>query len=209
MQDIWFISCICFILLAITEYAACLYLKRNLTRKKRKAKMKLVKELVAKASKEDGGDQLKKKEEQKLFVVRTFADNVVSVGTFLNCSLRASIDSIHHSLQLQKRNHRETGSRGCSPLLRGQQDPPPTPRAPPHENPPPLLPFNPFQNVGKTAGGGTIDTGAEYGDINDTNMEGEETLENIDYISLKIFPCMFLLFMVIFWATFMSGQIRY
>ena len=78
MQDIWFISCICFILLAITEYAACLYLKRNLTRKKRKAKMKLVKELVAKASQEEE-DHLRQKEEQKLFVVRTFANNVVSV----------------------------------------------------------------------------------------------------------------------------------
>ena len=77
MQDIWFISCICFILLAITEYAACLYLKRNLTRKKRKAKMRLVKDLVAKASK-DEEDHLRHKEEQKLFVVRTFANNVVN-----------------------------------------------------------------------------------------------------------------------------------
>ena len=51
--------------------------------------------------------------------------------------------------------------------------------------------------------------GALYGDINDTNKEGEETLENIDYISLKVFPCLFLLFMIVFWATFLSGQIRY
>ena len=54
-----------------------------------------------------------------------------------------------------------------------------------------------------------MDSGNAYGDINDTNMEGEETLENIDYISLKIFPSLFLLFMIIFWATFLSGQIRY
>ena len=114
---------------------------------------------------------------------------------------------IHHSSQFQKRNHHETGSRGCSPLLRGH-DPPPK-ALPPENPPPPPPPVNPFQNIGKTAGGGTVDTGAEYGDINDTNMEGEETLENIDYISLKIFPCLFLLFMVIFWATFLSGQIRY
>ena len=78
MQDIWFISCICFILLAISEYAACLYLKRNLTRKKREAKLKLIKELVAKVSKEEE-DQLRQKEEQKLFVVRTFAENMVSL----------------------------------------------------------------------------------------------------------------------------------
>ena len=111
---------------------------------------------------------------------------------------------------MQKRNHRETGSRGSSPLLR-KQDPPP--RAPPPENPPPPpsrpMAFNPFQSIVKTAGGGTVDTGAEYGDINDTNMEGEETLESIDYMSLKMFPCLFLLFMVIFWATFLSGHIRY
>ena len=77
MQDIWFISCICFILLAITEYAACLYLKRNLTRKKRKARMKLFQELATKASKEEK-EHSRQKEEQKLFVVRTFANNVVS-----------------------------------------------------------------------------------------------------------------------------------
>ena len=76
VQDIWFISCICFILLAITEYAACLYLKRNLTRKKREAKMKLAKEQAAKASKAEK-EHLRQKEEQKLFVVRTFANNVV------------------------------------------------------------------------------------------------------------------------------------
>ena len=78
VQDIWFISCICFILLAISEYAACLYLKRNLTRKKREAKLKLIKELVAKVGKEEE-DHLRQKEEQKLFVVRTFAENLVSL----------------------------------------------------------------------------------------------------------------------------------
>ena len=39
--------------------------------------MRLVKELVAKASK-DEEDHLRHKEEQKLFVVRTFANNVVN-----------------------------------------------------------------------------------------------------------------------------------
>ena len=93
--------------------------------------------------------------------------------------------------------------------MRGEHPPP---RVPPPDDPPPPpppslpLPYNPFHSIGRTA---KVDTGAEYGDINDTNMEGEETLENIDYFSLKIFPCLFLLFNIIFWATFLSGQIRY
>lgn len=45
-----------------------------------------------------------------------------------------------------------------------------------------------------------------YGDIYDTNMEGEEMLENIDSASLKIFPSVFFLYLVIFWATFLVKE---
>ena len=44
MQDIWFIACILFILCAIFEYAICLYLKRTMTRNKRKKLAKMLKE---------------------------------------------------------------------------------------------------------------------------------------------------------------------
>ena len=53
------------------------------------------------------------------------------------------------------------------------------------------------------------DTGTSYGDINDTNMEGEEMLENIDYASLRIFPCVFLLFLVLFWSVFLMHDFDY
>ena len=36
VQDLWFLSCILFVLAAIAEYAVCLYLKRSLTAKKRR-----------------------------------------------------------------------------------------------------------------------------------------------------------------------------
>ncbi len=36
------------------------------------------------------------------------------------------------------------------------------------------------------------DSGSEYGDINDVDLEGEETLEKIDENALKIFPVCFL-----------------
>ena len=48
---------------------------------------------------------------------------------------------------------------------------------------------------------GCANSGDTYGDINDTNMEGEETLENIDHASLKIFPASFFLYLLIFWAS--------
>ena len=41
VQDIWFLSCILFVLSAILEYAMCLFLKRTMTRRKRKLQTKL------------------------------------------------------------------------------------------------------------------------------------------------------------------------
>ena len=64
--------------------------------------------------------------------------------------------------------------------------------------------------LGGATGGGNgpqnknvVDSGNSYGDINDSNMEGEEMLENIDYFSLKMFPVVFGLYLLIFWCTFL------
>ena len=48
-----------------------------------------------------------------------------------------------------------------------------------------------------------VDSGSEYGDINETNLTGEETLERIDVTALKIFPCCFLLFNLGYWIHFL------
>ena len=50
------------------------------------------------------------------------------------------------------------------------------------------------------------DKGNSYGDINDTNMEGEEFLENIDNASLKIFPVAFALYLIIYWASSLAKE---
>lgn len=63
--------------------------------------------------------------------------------------------------------------------------------------------FELFTNPFRLLENAVKDTGTSYGDINDTNMEAEEMLENIDYASLRIFPCAFLLFLVIFWTVFL------
>lgn len=70
--------------------------------------------------------------------------------------------------------------------------------------------FKNFSNVEassqKPVGG---DSAASYGDINDSNMEGEDLLSDIDYGALRVFPALFLLFIVIFWTTFALTPINY
>jgi hypothetical protein len=70
-----------FILCAILEYAVCLYIKRGITRRKRKEKLKQIKDIVAKVGREEDlrkEENNFRKEEQKLFVVRAFTENMVS-----------------------------------------------------------------------------------------------------------------------------------
>ncbi len=53
------------------------------------------------------------------------------------------------------------------------------------------------------------DSGGSYGDVNDTNMEGELVLETIDWTALKIFPCVFLVFQLVFWTVFIVTEVNY
>ena len=69
--------------------------------------------------------------------------------------------------------------------------------------------FELFTNPFRLLENATKDTGTSYGDINDTNMEGEEMLENIDYASLRIFPFVLVLFLVIFWSVFLMHDFDY
>lgn len=47
-----------------------------------------------------------------------------------------------------------------------------------------------------------MDSGSEYGDINDSELEGEELLEKIDDTALKVFPCCFLIFNIAYWTIY-------
>lgn len=50
---------------------------------------------------------------------------------------------------------------------------------------------------------GVLDSGSEYGDINETDLEGEEFLERIDDRALMIFPCFFLVFNIAYWCRYL------
>ena len=46
------------------------------------------------------------------------------------------------------------------------------------------------------------DSGSEYGDINDMDMEGEEVLEKIDEIALMVFPIFFSFYNIFYWSQY-------
>ena len=48
------------------------------------------------------------------------------------------------------------------------------------------------------------DSGSEYGDINETDLDGEELLEAIDTNALKIFPVFFLVFNISYWVFYLA-----
>lgn len=47
------------------------------------------------------------------------------------------------------------------------------------------------------------DSGSEYGDINETDLEGEEILEKIDERALAIFPICFFVFNLTYWLHYL------
>ncbi len=93
----WFICCIVFILCAILEYAICLYIKRQLTRKKRKRELKEAEEEEAReaaaAAEEEAKQRAKERDalrtdpstregedarrkEEKAFIINAFTENM-------------------------------------------------------------------------------------------------------------------------------------
>ena len=48
-----------------------------------------------------------------------------------------------------------------------------------------------------------VDSGSEYGDINETDLTGEEFLEKIDVVALRVSPVMFLIFNLGYWGYYM------
>ena len=55
----------------------------------------------------------------------------------------------------------------------------------------------------KQVGKGVVDSGEEYGDINEKDLEGEEKLEKLDERALIIFPIFFTIFNLGFWCNYL------
>ncbi len=48
-----------------------------------------------------------------------------------------------------------------------------------------------------------MDSGSDYGDVNETDLAGEESLERIDEYALKTFPVAFFLFNIGYWINYL------
>ncbi|XP_059087924.1 glycine receptor subunit alpha-2-like [Tigriopus californicus] len=152
IQDIWFLGCIVFILCAIFEYAICLFLKRSMTRIKRKKITKILEK------------QEKEQSKNRIFSIRQAPKNGSEFKPSLE-SKQVGDMSVSHNRDLLE------------------------------------LLANPAQAVLRNPG--QTDSGTSYGDVNDQNMEGEEILENIDHASLRLFPCAFAVYVIVFATVFL------
>ncbi|XP_059087039.1 acetylcholine-gated chloride channel subunit acc-3-like isoform X2 [Tigriopus californicus] len=177
--DVWFMGCMVFVLAAICEYAVQLLLKRLIIRKRRQQ------------------DKEEREIEETMSKVKvTFVKDL-----FLN-SLKTSA------------NDRELEEEVGGNTVIGKSSVPArssavTPRYRSATATTRHIKVSPLENNGnkvrplKQKPPETVmDSGSEYGDINDSELEGEELLEKIDDTALKVFPCCFMIFNIAYWANY-------
>eukprot|EP00090_Calanus_glacialis_P001696 TRINITY_DN11226_c0_g1_i1.p1 TRINITY_DN11226_c0_g1~~TRINITY_DN11226_c0_g1_i1.p1 ORF type:complete len:279 (-),score=60.67 TRINITY_DN11226_c0_g1_i1:70-822(-) len=148
VQDCWFLGCTFFILAAILEYAACLFIKREA--------LKLKKKIDKKSTEKSHGSKPKKSQDKiarssPVFVIRSYL-----AETDYQLKKRLSQDSFYKQL--------------------AEKDIP-------------------------------LDTGEDYGDINDQNMEKAELLERLDGMAFRIFPLIFGVYLILF--SIITFTLRY